>query len=97
MGSSIFTRNWSFSSGNYNFRKDCHFHEKKNYFFKSLILQPFVGADTKLWPSVGRINDALGDKNLVCSCPPMDTYVSPHVVNPVISPETEKELRSTQW
>ena len=73
-----------------------HFHKKKyTYFF--FKFQPFVGADTKLWPSVGRINDALGDKNLVCSCPPMDTYVSPHVVNPVISPETEKELRSTQW
>ena len=58
------------------------------------FFQPFVGADTKLWPSVGRINDALGDKNLVCSCPPMESYVSPHVVNPVIDPETKKELLS---
>jgi len=57
---------------------------------------PFVGADTKLWPSVGRIDDAHGDKNLICSCPPMESYVSPHVVNPVIKPEVEKEILS-QW
>jgi len=57
---------------------------------------PFVQADTKLWPSVGRIDDAHGDKNLVCSCPPMETYVSPHVVNPEIKPELTKEIMS-QW
>merc|ERR1719433_2093427 len=57
---------------------------------------PFVRADTKLWPSVGRIDDAHGDKNLVCSCPPMETYVSPHVVNPDIKPELTKEIMS-QW
>ena len=58
--------------------------------------QPFVQADTKLWPSVGRIDDSYGDKNLVCSCPPMETYVSPHVVNPDIKPELTKEIMS-QW
>jgi len=57
---------------------------------------PFVQADTKLWPSVGRIDDSYGDKNLVCSCPPMETYVSPHVVNPDIKPELTKEIMS-QW
>jgi len=29
---------------------------------------------SKFWPSVGRVNDAHGDSNLICSCPPMDTY-----------------------
>ncbi len=28
----------------------------------------------KFWPSVGRLNAAFGDKNLVCSCPPIDFY-----------------------
>ena len=28
----------------------------------------------KFWPFVGRINNALGDRNLVCSCPPIDSY-----------------------
>jgi glycine dehydrogenase len=28
----------------------------------------------KFWPSVGRIDNAYGDRNLVCSCPPMEDY-----------------------
>ena len=30
--------------------------------------------DHKFWPSVGRIDNAYGDRNLVCSCPPMEDY-----------------------
>ncbi len=29
--------------------------------------------DYKFWPHVGRIDNPFGDRNLVCSCPPMDT------------------------
>ena len=28
----------------------------------------------KYWPPVGRIDNVYGDRNLVCSCPPMDAY-----------------------
>ena len=28
----------------------------------------------KFWPFVGRIDNAWGDRNLVCSCPPMEDY-----------------------
>ncbi len=28
----------------------------------------------KFWPAVGRINAAFGDKNLVCACPPIESY-----------------------
>lgn len=28
----------------------------------------------KFWPSVGRVNNAFGDRNLVCSCPPIEEY-----------------------
>ena len=38
-------------------------------------------SDAKLWPSVGRIDDSFGDKNLVCTCPPMEEYLSPYIVN----------------
>jgi glycine dehydrogenase len=31
--------------------------------------------DRKFWPTVGRIESAYGDRNLVCSCPPTDAYV----------------------
>ena len=30
---------------------------------------------SKFWPVVGRIESAFGDRNLVCSCLPMDAYV----------------------
>jgi glycine dehydrogenase len=30
--------------------------------------------DYKFWPTVGRIDRAYGDRNLVCSCLPMDAY-----------------------
>ncbi|HEY9015237.1 MAG TPA: aminomethyl-transferring glycine dehydrogenase, partial [Gemmatimonadales bacterium] len=28
----------------------------------------------KVWPTVGRIDSAFGDRNLVCSCPPVEAY-----------------------
>ena len=28
----------------------------------------------KLWPAVGRIDDAHGDRHLMCSCPPVEVY-----------------------
>ncbi|MBI3468862.1 MAG: aminomethyl-transferring glycine dehydrogenase [Planctomycetes bacterium] len=28
----------------------------------------------KFWPAVGRINNVLGDRNLMCACPPMGSY-----------------------
>ncbi len=34
---------------------------------------PFVG-DDKFWPAVGRIDNAHGDRNLVCACPPVAEY-----------------------
>jgi len=30
--------------------------------------------DSKFWPTVGRVNNAYGDRNLVCSCPPVEDY-----------------------
>jgi glycine dehydrogenase len=30
--------------------------------------------DHKYWPPVGRIDNAFGDRNLVCTCPPMEEY-----------------------
>jgi glycine dehydrogenase len=29
----------------------------------------------KFWPPVGRLNNAQGDRNLVCTCPPIEAYV----------------------
>ena len=32
-------------------------------------------AENKFWPSVRRANDAYGDRNLVCSCAPIEAYL----------------------
>lgn len=34
---------------------------------------PYVKND-KFWPTVNRIDDVYGDRNLFCSCPPVETY-----------------------
>jgi glycine dehydrogenase len=28
----------------------------------------------KFWPAVGRVNNAYGDRNVVCTCPPIEDY-----------------------
>jgi len=30
--------------------------------------------ENKFWPPVGRIDDAFGDRNLVCTCEPVESY-----------------------
>jgi glycine dehydrogenase len=32
--------------------------------------------DNKFWPSVGKIDNAYGDRNLVCSCAPIEAYMN---------------------
>ena len=36
---------------------------------------PYI-ADNKFWPTVRRVDDAFGDRNLICSCNPIEDYVS---------------------
>ena len=38
------------------------------------VFPPGVDPATKYWAPVGRIDGAYGDRNLVCSCPPVDAY-----------------------
>ncbi len=35
---------------------------------------PYLREGRKFWPTVGRIDQAKGDRNLVCTCPPMEAY-----------------------
>jgi glycine dehydrogenase len=32
--------------------------------------------ENKFWPTVRRVDDAYGDRNLFCSCPPTDAYTA---------------------
>jgi glycine dehydrogenase len=41
---------------------------------------PVPGTRTnKFWPAVGRINNAYGDRNLICSCPPVSDYIETNI------------------
>jgi glycine dehydrogenase len=35
---------------------------------------PYVSLN-KFWPSVGRVNNTHGDRNLICTCEPMESYM----------------------
>ncbi|WP_438711377.1 aminomethyl-transferring glycine dehydrogenase [Aquimarina muelleri] len=35
---------------------------------------PYI-ADNKFWPSVRRVDDAYGDRNLICTCAPIEEYM----------------------
>ena len=39
---------------------------------KGSVVEWLKGA--KFWPAVGRIDNAQGDRNLVCSCAPIEAY-----------------------
>lgn len=34
----------------------------------------------KFWPSVGRLDNAYGDRNLICSCPSVESYSQEELV-----------------
>ena len=42
--------------------------------FTGLIPGELIGQKGKYWPTTGRIDGAFGDRNLVCSCPPIETF-----------------------
>ena len=47
----------------------CHPYSRE----KAAFPKPWV-RDAKFWPAVARINEVYGDRNLMCACPPLDTY-----------------------
>jgi glycine dehydrogenase len=42
--------------------------------FTGLIPGELLGMKGKYWPTAGRIDGAYGDRNLVCSCPPIEAF-----------------------
>lgn len=40
---------------------------------------PWQGPARKFWPTVGRIDNVYGDRNLVCTCPPVSEYATESV------------------
>ena len=46
----------------------------KNYSREIAAYPSQSNKEFKYWPSVGRVDNAHGDRNLVCTCPPIDEY-----------------------
>ncbi len=36
--------------------------------------------ENKFWPTVGRVDNATGDRNLICTCPPIEAYLEENAV-----------------
>jgi glycine dehydrogenase len=41
---------------------------------KAAFPAPWTNPGHKFWPTVGRIDNVYGDRNLVCTCPPVSSY-----------------------
>jgi len=46
----------------------------KNYSREIAAYPSQSNKEFKYWPSVGRVDNAHGDRNLICTCPPIDEY-----------------------
>jgi glycine dehydrogenase len=44
------------------------------YTVQEAVFPVAAAAANKFWPTVNRIDDVYGDRNLICSCPSVDTY-----------------------
>ena len=44
------------------------------YSIKEAVFPVPAAADNKFWPTVNRNDDVYGDRNLICSCPPVESY-----------------------
>lgn len=47
----------------------------RGYTIAEAVFPVSAAAANKFWPTVNRIDDVYGDRNLICSCPPVDSYV----------------------
>ena len=46
----------------------------RDYSRKTAVFPSGVSPANKYWPPVSRIDNVHGDKNLICSCPPLSSY-----------------------
>jgi glycine dehydrogenase len=45
-------------------------------YYRKLAAYPVASvAKNKFWPTVNRIDDVFGDRNLMCSCPSIESYI----------------------
>ena len=66
-------------------------HENLQYFYKIVVISDSWSRaysrekaafpahwvrERKFWPTVSRVDNAYGDRNIVCACPPIEMYMS---------------------
>ena len=49
----------------------------RKYSREKAVFPNLVTRQKKFWPAVNRIDDVFGDRNFVCSCPPLSAYEDP--------------------
>ena len=47
----------------------------RGYTIQEAVFPVAAAAANKFWPTVNRIDDVYGDRNLICSCPPVESYI----------------------
>ncbi|MFZ2529618.1 MAG: aminomethyl-transferring glycine dehydrogenase [Rhodococcus sp. (in: high G+C Gram-positive bacteria)] len=55
---------------------ECLVGEWSHPYSREIAVYPLGKGRAKVWPAVRRIDGAHGDRNLVCSCPPLEAYSS---------------------
>ena len=53
---------------------------KHNYSREKAVFPLKCVKESKFWPSVARIDNAHGDRNLICACPPIEAYADVELV-----------------
>ncbi|MEO6189543.1 MAG: aminomethyl-transferring glycine dehydrogenase [Saprospiraceae bacterium] len=43
---------------------------------KAAFALPYLKHSMKFWPAISRVNNAHGDRNFVCTCPPIESYMN---------------------
>ena len=67
--------------------------EWKHPYSREKAAYPISGLrQNKFWPSIGRVNNAYGDRTLICTCPPIESYDHAATVGRATSLETQAEL-----
>jgi len=51
----------------------------KPYSRERAVFPMFYVTQNKFWPSVARVNNTYGDRHLVCTCEPVESYMEAHV------------------
>jgi glycine dehydrogenase len=52
---------------------------KHSYSRQSAAFPLYYVTQNKFWPAVGRVNNTHGDRNLICTCEPVESYLGAEV------------------